>query len=369
MKKAAIYIIAFLLLQKLAGFAQQQPLGSHYLVNPYSLNPVFAGHTYDNSFFMTFRRDWVGIPGSPVTVQMNGHRHLVEGLHIGGSLLGDQADIFYRLRAGVSLTYHLQTGDGQYLSLGLGGNMFQSLIRIDKANVDLQDPVLRDLDRLLNTNFNASFGLTWQYDDFFIGGGSPLVLRTREAYYTGVEGLFAYERAWDAFTGNRFDIDGYWEFSPMLLFRKTINQPSTFDVSAMFSYDRRLWLGALYRTTGLFGLSVGGRIFDRTVFHYTYEAGIGGINLGSGGSHEISIGFARPTIPGENNGTRYNRNRDRHYDWESGRKENNRWDKPKSDKQSKKPNDRNRRKQDSSNIRIKPYNMPLQPRYAPYEKF
>jgi type IX secretion system PorP/SprF family membrane protein len=364
MERAEKYLVSLLLLIALNGFAQQQPLSSHYLVNPYSLNPVFAGHTYDKSFFMTYRRDWVGIPGSPTTIQMNGHSKLVDGLHIGGSLMGDQADIFYRLRAGISLSYRLKTGQGQYLSLGIGGNMFQSLIRIDKANVDLQDPILRNLDRLLNTNFNASFGVCWQNDDFFIGGGSPLMLRTRDAYYSGREGLFAYERAWDVFVGNRYTIDGYWDFNPMLLYRKTINQPSTFDISAMFSYDRKLWLGALYRTTGLFGLSVGGRIFDRTVFHYTYEAGIGGINLGSGGSHEISIGFARPSLPGENNYSWTSRNRKRDYERDYNRKQM-----PKSDKQSKISKKNYPRKNDRSTFRIKPYNTPLQPRYAPYEKF
>lgn len=368
MKGLRTHIVMILMLVPLTFQAQQQPLGSHYLINPYSLNPVFAGHTYDRAFFMNYRRDWVGIPGSPVTIQMNGHRRIVEGLHIGGSLLGDQADIFYRLRAGLSLTYRLQTGDNQYLSLGVGGNMFQSLIRIDKANVDLQDPVLRDLDRLLNTNFNASFGLMWQYDDFFIGGGSPLVLRTREAYYAGTEGLFAYERAWDAFAGNRFDIDGYWEFCPTLLYRKTINQPSTFDFSMMFSYDRRLWLGALYRTTGLFGLSVGGRIFDRTVFHYTYEAGIGGINLGSGGSHEISIGFTRPALAGEmrSNGIRYDRKKNYYQNNNSTKL---RRDQQKTEKKPKEKYRRNNQGQDRNAVKIKPYKTPLQPRYAPYERF
>ncbi len=364
---ATRYLLALMLLPLLMQ-AQQQPLGSHYLLNPFSLNPVFAGHIYDKSFFMNYRRDWVGIPGSPTTIQMNGHGRIAEGLHLGGSLLGDQADIFYRLRAGVSLTYRLQTGDNQFLSLGVGANMFQSLIRIDKANVDLQDPVLRDLDRLLNTNFNASFGLMWQHDDFFIGFGSPLLLRTREAYYAGTEGLFAYERAWDAFAGNRFDIDGFWEFCPTVLYRKTINQPATFDISTMFSYDRRLWLGALYRTTGTFGLSVGGRIFDRTVFHYTYEAGIGGIHLGSGGSHEISIGFTSPTLTGENRsyGSRYDRKKNY---YQNDYKSNMRREQQKTQKKSKESYGKSSQGQNRSNTKIKPYRTPLQPQYAPYERF
>lgn len=362
MSRTGIYMVAILLLNALSGFGQQLPLGSHYVINPYSLNPVFAGHTFDRAFFMNYRRDWMGIPGSPVTIQMNGHRNIVEGLQIGGSLLGDQADIFNRLRAGISLTYRLRTGDKQFLSLGIGGNLFQSLIRLDKANVDMQDPVLRNLDRLLNTHFNASFGVMWQHDNFFVGAGSPLVLRTRQAYYTGVENLFAYERAWDIFVGNRYMIDDYWTFNPMLFYRKTINQPSVIDFSLKFDYNQNVWLGALYRTTGLFGLSVGGRIFDRTVLHYTYEAGIGGINLGSGGSHEISIGFARPSMSGENRGRGNVHDRRREYK----SREYSRWEKSSAPKKSK---NQSRKNKSENNQRIKPYNTPLQPRYAPYEKF
>lgn len=354
------------MLWTLAAQGQQFPISSHYTVNPYSINPAFAGMTNKSEFFMNYRKDWSSIQGSPVTFRINGNRRVYKNMYIGGELLGDQADIFYRLKAGLSYTYRVQLASDQFLSFGLAGHLYQGLIRIDQTNADLDDPILRNLDRILNTSYNAGFGLVYNRDQLFMGFGMPIMMRTKEAYLSTNEGTFSFERAFDFYAGNKFDLDYRWEFQPSFMLRKTMNQPLTMDFSGLFIYEKQLWLGALYRSTVLFGLTAGGSLQNGMLINYTYEVGAGGIHSRSGGTHEITIGFRKPE-----DDTRKYRSRTKY----KGSSTEFRINTPGSSKQtvSRKESKENKKaarqkmkKQKVDRSRRFPAKMP---QYAPYEKF
>lgn len=293
MKKLRLAILLLLVVTGTCVTGQQFPISSHYFVNPYSLNPAFAGAFNRSELFMNFRNDWSDIEGSPQTFRINGFVPVVKNMYLGGEVYADFADIFYRLKAGLSYTYRLEVGDEQNLSFGLAGQFYQGVIRLDQANVDLDDPVLRNLDRLFNSSFNSSFGLVYNHRNLHVAFGMPVMFRTKDAYSNSSIGKFAFERAYDFYVLNRFNIHQNWDFQPSILFRKTVNQPMIFDVSTMFIYDNQLWMGVLYRNTSLFGFSIGGRVLNGLLLHYTFEAGVGGIHRFAGNSHEISIAFTR----------------------------------------------------------------------------
>ena len=53
------------------GFAQQFPLTTQYLFNPYALTPSMAGVTGYSEIFLNYRSEWTGIEGHPQTFRMN----------------------------------------------------------------------------------------------------------------------------------------------------------------------------------------------------------------------------------------------------------------------------------------------------------
>jgi type IX secretion system PorP/SprF family membrane protein len=360
------YIMALLLSGGLL-YGQQFPPTSHYIFNPYSINPAFAGAFNRSEFNLNYRRDWVSIPGSPQTYRMNGNRHVFRNMYLGGEVMADFADIFYRVRLGLSYSYRLQVGYEQYLSFGLSGHLYQSLIRLDQANVDLNDPVLRDLDRLINTSYNAAFGLVYQKNDLIAGFGMPLMFRTKDAYTTGTFGVFAFEQAYNFYLSNTYEIDDMWQVRPGFMLSKTINNPAVVDVSGLFIYDRQVWLGALFRSTALLGFTVGARVYDRMTLNYTYELGVGGIGLNSGGGHEITIGLSR-----KNDEVRYHRGRTATaaksaYAPKSSSIRNEQSKDKKSAVSRQKPDKRQSiKKEKPARTRRLPAR---QPQYAPYEKF
>ncbi len=307
LKKLKIYytIILVLAMAGLAG-AQQLPLTGQYLFNPYALNPAFAGSMADAELFFNYRKDWVNITGSPQTYSLNGSGRVYENMYLGGEILADQADIFYRFKGTLSYTYRLQMEKGQFLSFGLNGKIFQSVVRFDQVNADLNDPVLRDLTRVTGTSFNAGFGLIYNKESLHIGLGMPILFPTRDAYMPESEGRFAFEQAFHLFASDRYSLSHDWQIQPFLVYRKTRNEPGSVDVSAMAIYLDRFWMSGLYRNSSLIALGIGGELYQGFIFNYSYEIGLGGINYRSGGSHEISIGYRinRGDGPGRDRGIR-----------------------------------------------------------------
>ncbi|PKP53663.1 MAG: hypothetical protein CVT92_02780 [Bacteroidetes bacterium HGW-Bacteroidetes-1] len=360
-------ILVLLLLFVFAGmdtWAQQFPISSHYTVNPYALNPAFAGANNRSEFYMNYRKDWSSIAGSPQTYRINGNRKVYNNMYVGGEIMADFADIFYRLKMGLSYTYRVQLATDQYLSFGLAGHFYQSVIRLDQVNADFDDPIFRNLDRLFKSSYNAGFGLVYNRDNLYLGFGMPVMMRTQDAYLNLSEGTFAFERAYDFYAGNRYQLDSRWEVQPAFVLRKTLNQPVIMDFSAMFIYDKQYWLGGLYRNTSLFGLTVGGQLTNRMMLNYTYEIGVGGIHSQSGGTHEITLGFRREKEDARSIRSRTKTKNSANISKQKQQKET----KLKKDKITREREKTQRYKKKKTYLRRTRTSTKL-PKYAPYENF
>lgn len=312
--------------------AQQLPVSSHYLVNPAALNPAFAGIANQSEFFINYRQDWGAIEGSPRTIGLNADFNLYRNMQLGADILADFADIFYRLRAGLSYSIHVEVAEKQLLSFGLWGHFYQNVIRLDQANVDFDDPIFKDLNRLFSSNLGTGFGLVYTHHDFQAAFGMPVLFRTRNQYnFPNDTAKFAFERDLHLYLTNSFYLAPDWDFRPGLLLRKPINMPSYFDVSGTFVYNKQVWIGALFRSTSLFGFSAGVRLFDGMVFNYTFEVGAGGIHRYAGNTHEVSIGFTKPASKNRKEKTRRPTDRERYDIRDSKYFELRNSQKPKSD--------------------------------------
>ena len=67
--------------------AQQDPIYSLYLNNPFVLNPAYAGLQNNLSTSASFRQQWAGLAGSPTTINANGHMSLFKNTMGTGLLL------------------------------------------------------------------------------------------------------------------------------------------------------------------------------------------------------------------------------------------------------------------------------------------
>src|SRR5688572_90326 len=84
MKKiTAILIVCFITSTVLA---QQDPLYSQYINNPFVLNPAYAGMTNNLNTSVSYREQWTGLEGNPTTLNANGDVSL-SGNRMGAGLM------------------------------------------------------------------------------------------------------------------------------------------------------------------------------------------------------------------------------------------------------------------------------------------
>ncbi len=288
------YILAVIaLLLANAVYAQQIPFTTHYLVNPYALSPTLAGYTDYPEVFLNYRTDWTAIDGSPNTFRALGNGNIYEDkLWLGGELVTDKAGILSVFNANLSLTYKLQVENDQFVYFGIWTSFYQASANIgDGIGVDPNDPLIQNNSKLNSSAFNLGFGINYNWQRLNIGLSMPASLGNSNEYELNSQFKYKVQRQFQVHASYLFDLNETWQLQTIGLYRKTVKQPATFELSLMSIYQGRFWGGLLYRNTGVIAINLGGHVYNGFVLNYSYEIGLSNINSGSGGSHEITLGY------------------------------------------------------------------------------
>ena len=274
-------------------YAQQLPNSTHYLINPYALSPTLAGYTGYSEVFLNYRNDWTKIDGSPRTFSANGFGNVYkEKMWVGGEIMTDKTDILSVFRANLSWTYKLQVENNQFLYFGVWTTYYQASINTGNGiGIDPNDPILINNGKTNSSAFNAGIGINYNWNKLNIGISMPTIFGLNDEYQQSATFKYIVQRQFQFHISYMFDFDNSWQLQTTGLLRNTANEPSCVEISAMAIYLGRFWGGMLYRSGGVLAINLGGHIYNGFVFNYSYEIGMSGINKGSGGSHEITIGY------------------------------------------------------------------------------
>jgi len=118
-----LLLFAFIIMKITPAIAQLNPLSTQYFINEYLINPALAGKDKGATVQGTYRKQWSGIPGAPVTQNITadfGFQRVGLGLNINN----ESAGLLRQTRAIASYAYHLPIDSGKHqlhfgLSLGL----------------------------------------------------------------------------------------------------------------------------------------------------------------------------------------------------------------------------------------------------------
>lgn len=312
MEKFRLHIIIFLVLMTTNfGFAQQFPLTTQYLFNPYALTPSMAGVTGYSEMFLDYRSEWTGIEGHPQTARMNTFGNIYKNqMWLGGEIYLDNTDILSRFKANLSYTYKLLVQNEQFIHFAVWGSYYQNVINYSKAvGVDPNDPIFQDITKITASKFNAGFGLNYNWRRLNVGFSIPTLFTSREEVVNGQGVTFNLKQEFLFHASNVFSLNNNIDLETFAVFRKTTNEPLNFELSVMGIFLQRFWTGLLFRKGGALGVLLGGNLVKGMVFNYSYEIPVGGINTHSGGAHEITIGwrFGMKSKPYFENNTDYYR--------------------------------------------------------------
>ena len=315
--------------------AQVKPFYTQYILNNYILNPAVTGIENYTDVKLSYRHQWVGINGAPVTGYFSiqgpiGKKDLrtnvnsfeipgedprgkkywdeyaVSAPHqgIGLTAINDKAGYINRWSVAATYAYHKPLGVRTALAVGFSGGF--SSVSLDRGQVDFgngpqndpNDPAVGyasgDLKKLKP---EIGAGL-WLYSNHYFVGVSVLNIIPGKAKFVKTSN----PDIGDYFTPNYFITAGYRFFLtdditalPSVMYQYWQPQLSGLHTNIKLQYRDILWIGASYRLSDLIsGYSgmVGVNVSNTFNVSYAYEnATTSRLKTYTKGTHEIMLGF------------------------------------------------------------------------------
>ncbi|MCE7053619.1 type IX secretion system membrane protein PorP/SprF [Algoriphagus sp. AGSA1] len=302
-------LILCLLLMALEARAQNPSRYNQYLFNQSFVNPAYAGYRQGIGGDAYFRRQWMGLDGSPTTMGL-----AVDGaipaasLGIGFQGFSDKIGVQSTTGAQLNLSYQLRLGDYRFLSFGVGGGFLQNTFdvgELDPGNVE--DPILGvGLDNSIQPDINVGMFYFSQYN--YLGLSVSHALAT---VLKPDESSFAQDLTpqMNLTGGILLDVGETLSFVPSFFYRDDFENFASVDVNGIFAYMDVFWLGAGYRTSlklpwnndqqvqqdfsSLIG-QIKFYFLDQIRVGYVFDYGLKGSNQRNFSSHEVSVGFILP---------------------------------------------------------------------------
>ena len=288
-----IFKTLILLLLPLTVTAQLAPVTNQYILNPLTINPAFAGNRGALNIATFYRRQWVGISGSPQTMTLSVDAPFLDSkLGLGLMIVNDKIGVTKQTQFMTAYAYKISMGEG-FLSFGLGAGImttntaWSDLVVLDPGD----DYYLIDSRVFVVPDF--SFGTYYSNRNYFAGVSIPKLLGytfdfDKNKYTLKVQpGQYYYLLN----TGYLFNLSPKVKLLPSILVTVSPGEKILYDINAHVNLYDRIWLGVSYRNnrsvSALFQFSVNNQL----KVGYTYDFDFGKLGKYSNGSHELMLRY------------------------------------------------------------------------------
>ena len=293
-----IWLIGWMLLGTTV-LAQQIPLSSLFMENPFVFNPAVAGS--ENSFKVRLnnRTQWLGFDDAPVTTQLSAYGpHKVRNIGYGGNISYDSSGPTSMLRMNGAFATNFAVDFDMRISLGLNLGLIQ--FRADGTQLRLidQDDPYANAGVMSNFRPDGGAGVYVYHYDFYGGLSVQQLFNNNLSFVeTGMEdkrnrlkthfyGLAGYKFA---------EVSLRWIVEPSVLIRKVAGNPAQMDLSTRVTYNQMLWGGLFVRNTfeSFNDLSlILGYIHDKKIaISIAYDFSFADIRKYTHGSIEFMLGY------------------------------------------------------------------------------
>jgi type IX secretion system PorP/SprF family membrane protein len=281
------------LLYPLSLSGQITPVTNQYVLNPLTINPAYAGNRGALNIAAFYRKQWVGVTGSPLTMALAVDAPLLNSkLGVGLIITNDKIGVTKETQFRTSYAYKIEMGKG-ILSFGLGAGLittntaWSELVALDPGD----EIYLANSKVFVVPDF--SFGVYYTFDNYFAGFSIPKLLGYKFDYDRNKYSLTF--NLWDYYymvnTGYVFNLSEKVKLFPSTLITISPGQNLLYDINAHVNLYNRLWTGLSYQSNRSVSALLQFSINDQLKVAYTYDFDFGKLGRYSNGSHEIMIRY------------------------------------------------------------------------------
>lgn len=270
------------------------PVHSQYLQNGLVINPAYAGSREALSFFVSARKQWLGIKGAPDYETFSMHS-LLKNEHIGLGLTTQF--LHYGFTSATSVyadyAYHLILGESR-LSMGLRAGFDMS--NTNYSSLILLSPLTDNAFINNNPYFlpNIGAGIYFYNKKFFFGAAIPSFF----SYVKTSNGKISFNtfQKFDmtATAGALIKFTDAFKFKPSVFIDYSLDKTNRMriDLNGNFIISDFIWIGGSWRTAenvavGILQLQVN----QQFMFGYSYDYPVGNLSNYSLGSHEVVLRY------------------------------------------------------------------------------
>jgi len=264
--------------------AQQLPVMSQYLYNPYLYNPARTGDSGLGSINLNFKRQWTSMPYAPVTgalsleAPING-----TDMGIGAMLYSDRTHIISRVGGMGTYAYHIPFSKDYVhrLSAGISLGFIHQSFDFAAATVENPNDAQLLASTARGTAFDFSMGLNYRWKDLNVGLSMLQGLNNQIRFLStfGQEVKYINTRHFMINASYDFTFGGAkeWMVRPVVMTRLIPGLPAQAEVSAVASWKRLLWASLGYRSsnwqtaTSALITSLGIELKQRVFIGYNFE--------------------------------------------------------------------------------------------------
>lgn len=291
--KKRLYSILLLFIPLLLA-AQESPLVSHYLFNPLTINPSYAGNGSGLRASTYHFKQWTGVKGSPLINLLSVDAPFKnEKIGLGITFYTDKIAVTRENEAIIDYAYRIDIGES-VLALGLGASVnflktnWSDLIAIDPGD----DIYLTDSKTLIAPNIR--FGISYYISNFYVGFSIPQFLTTKYDFnkskqVTSNKKFSGYSYLLN--TGYEFELPKSFSLTPSTLLSFSSQYGVDFQFNIEGQYRDFISLTAYYSSNNFVGALARFSITDRFDVGYAYELTVGKLGKYSNGSHAITLRY------------------------------------------------------------------------------
>lgn len=329
MKRVFLIAVVILCLGNLA-FSQAKPFYTQYILNNYILNPALTGIENYTDIKLSYRNQWAGITGAPVTTYLSVHgplnkkdlrtsatsfqvpgenpagpkawdEYAVSPAHhgVGLQVINDKAGYISRWSASLSYAYHKPLTNRMALAAGLNAGVTSVSLdrsKIEWGSLDPNDPAIGYNNGSISRLKPEIGAGIWLYSArYFLGVSVLNIIPGKAKFVKDANYGETFTPNYFATAGYRFAMTPDISVLPSVMVQYWQPQLTSLHANVKLQYQDFLWIGGSYRYADLVGGysgMIGVNVSNTFNVSYAYEhASSSRLQAYTRGTHEVVVGF------------------------------------------------------------------------------